>query len=316
MSVKSNAANVVGQESAASPAGRDPERDRLIRWFAPLDRVVVAFSGGVDSSVVLAAAARSGGDVLAVTADSPSVARWQLDLARQIAADLQVPHRVIATDEVQRPEYAANDSRRCFHCKQTLYQTIDQFCRQLACQHAVVVSGTNRDDLGDYRPGIEAGRRSGVRTPLAELGLGKQAVRRLARSFGLSNADLPASPCLSSRIAYGVAVTVERLQRIERAEDFLRSMGLGDLRVRLHDGELARVEVPAERIEWLANVQQRTAVTEKLLSLGFRYVTLDLQGLRSGSMNRQLVSIGQPASLGRSVAGTPPSQARGSRGAK
>jgi uncharacterized protein len=255
--------------------------------------------------VVLAAAGRSGTEVLAVTADSPSVARWQLELAGRIAADLRIPHRVIATDEVQRPEYAANDARRCFHCKSTLYQTIDQFCRQLARDHAVVVSGTNRDDLGDYRPGIEAGRRSGVRTPLAELGLGKEAVRRIARSFGLDNADLPASPCLASRIAYGVSVTVERLRRIEQAEDFLRSRGLSDLRVRLHDSELARIEVPTQRIGWLADDRQRTAVTEKLLSLGFRYVTLDLQGLRSGSMNRQLVSIAQPASPDRPDALTP-----------
>jgi uncharacterized protein len=256
----------------------------------------------------LAAAGRSGTDVTAVTADSPSVARWQLELAARIAGDLQIPHRVIATDEVQRPEYAANDARRCFHCKTTLYQTIDQFCRRLACGRAVVVSGTNRDDLGDYRPGIDAGRRSGVRTPLADLGLGKQAVRRIARSFGLGNADLPASPCLASRIAYGVSVTVERLRQIEQAEDFLRSMGLDDLRVRLHEGELARVEVPAERIEWLVDHRQRIAVTEKLLSLGFRYVTLDLQGLRSGSMNQDLVSIGQPASRDRPGASTPPTE--------
>ncbi len=302
MSVNSSAANAAGELAASSSASRDPDSDRLVRWFAAFDRVVVAFSGGVDSSVVLAAAGRSGAEVLALTADSPSVARWQLDLARRIAADLRVDHRVIATDEVQRSEYAVNDSRRCFHCKSTLYQTIDRFCRQLACEHAVVVSGTNRDDLGDYRPGIEAGRRSGVRTPLADLGLGKEAVRRIARSFGLDNADLPASPCLASRIAYGVSVTLERLRRIEQAEDFLRSMGLGDLRVRLHDGELARVEVPGERIGWLADDRQRTAVSETLLALGFRYVTLDLQGLRSGSMNRQLVSIGQPASRDRSEA--------------
>lgn len=308
MTAEANAAPDGDRPRSLAASGGNIDAARLVEWFVPFDRVIVAFSGGVDSSVVLAAALRGcDGDVLAVTAHSPSVAQWQLELARRVAGDLGAEHEIVRTDEVDSPDYSANDARRCFHCKTTLYQTIDRCCRRAAANSgaangaaangdAVVVSGTNQDDLGDYRPGIEAGRRSGVRTPLADLGLGKTAVRQIAEIFGLENADLPASPCLSSRIAYGVRVTVERLQRIERAEDCLRAMGLADLRVRLHEGELARIEVPVDRIEWLACENRRGVLTEQLLSLGFRYVTLDLQGLRSGSMNRQLVPIGRPGS--------------------
>lgn len=148
---------------------------------------------------------------------------------------------------MDRPEYAANDSQRCFHCKTSLYAALASVCESMDDSDRILVSGTNADDLGDYRPGIHAGRLASVRTPLADLGMNKSAVRAVAREFGLRNADLPASPCLSSRIAYGVRVTPERLARIERAEDFLRARGFDILRVRLHEGELARVEVPPAR---------------------------------------------------------------------
>jgi uncharacterized protein len=263
----------------------------LIDWFAGLDSVVVAFSGGVDSSVVLAAAKSSGAArVLAVTARSPSVPRWQLELARSIAEHVDVQHRILDTDETTRPEYVANQRDRCFHCKTTLYAAIAALCQQYG-PDATVCSGTNRDDLGDYRPGIAAGTRAGVRTPLAELGLGKQDVRAIARQFSLPNAELPASPCLASRIAYGVEVTPERLRRVELAEQFLRSLDIGDLRVRLHEGELARIEVPPEQLHRLATPSLRQRLSEQLTELGFRYVTLDLQGLCSGSMNRQVVPL-------------------------
>jgi len=300
--------------------------------------VVVAFSGGVDSSVVLAAAMRnrsaatashavaSAGSassgagfseterqVLAVTARSPSVAEWQQEWAVRIASQLDAAHLFLETDEVSRESYAANDSQRCFHCKATLYETIDVFLQSLpgrldehhvwrdsgsdrgprrSSGRPVVVSGTNADDLGDHRPGIQAGRRAGIETPLADLGIGKQQVREIAAAFGLQNADLAASPCLASRIAYGVRVTADRLARVERAEQLLRSMGLLDVRVRLHADDLARIEVPAESIAMLAEPSTRARITAELARWGFQHVTLDLGGRSSGSMNRALVTIG------------------------
>ena len=268
--------------------------DALVRWFNDHRRVVVAFSGGVDSSVVLAAALRSDAEfVLAVTARSPSLAGWQLEIAKSVADQLGADHEIVDTDEINLPAYTANDTRRCFHCKSTLYGSLHQLIQAFngVTQYNTIVSGTNADDLGDYRPGIAAGREAGVRTPLADLGIGKAVVREIAREFGLANSDLPASPCLASRIAYGIEVTPERLDRIERAESFLRSHGLVDLRVRLHEGELARIEVSANDIARLAEGDVRNLITESFRKLGFRYVTLDLQGLSSGSMNRPIVSL-------------------------
>lgn len=285
---------------------------RLVQWFRGRDRVLVAFSGGVDSSVVLAASLRGCPDeTIAVTARSPSVAEWQLQLAIRIAQQLNARHQIIETNEVDLPAYAANDGQRCFHCKSTLYAAVARHCLS---QHslsqrndtATVVSGTNLDDLGDYRPGIEAGSRAGVATPLADLGIGKAMVREIANLWQLENAELPASPCLASRIAYGVTVTPERLRRIEQAEDHLRCMGLSEMRVRLHDGELARIEVPVEQMGTLIDPATRQALTEQLRAFGFRYVTLDLQGFSSGSMNRQLVTLDQLASEHSSPRSVPP----------
>lgn len=270
----------------------------MIRWFDGHQQVAVAFSGGVDSSVVLAAAVTNKAvDVTALTADSPSVARWQVDLARQIAGTLGVRHRTVSTDETTRTQYIVNDSKRCYHCKHTLYETLDAYVgRQVVRgqQASTIVSGTNADDLGDYRPGIAAGDEAGIRKPLAELGLDKSAVRRIAAEFGLPNADLPASPCLASRIAYGVPVTVARLARIEAAEDELRAMGFETVRVRLHEGDLARVEVPLDVVERLLDTSTRERLCKQLIDIGFRFVTVDLQGFQSGSLNRQLVTLQAP----------------------
>jgi uncharacterized protein len=285
----------------SAPVAFSQELRIVVDWF---DReaehgVAVAFSGGVDSSVVLAAAFRSRArPVLALTARSPSVAGWQLDWADKVAKQIGAEHVLVDTNEVDLPHYSVNDSRRCYFCKHTLYQHLDRWLRKQGHNHTVVVSGTNADDLGDYRPGIQAGREAAVRTPLAELGYGKSLVRKLAAELGLANADLPASPCLASRIAYGVAVTPERLRRIEQAEATLWELGLGDLRVRLHEGELARIEVLPDQLMSLVSSPSRRQVVEKLLDLGFRYVTVDLQGFSSGSMNRTLVSIGTEAHPG------------------
>ncbi len=266
------------------------DAERLIARVACLRQVVVAFSGGVDSSVVAAAAVRANLDsLIAVTAQSPSVATWQLDLARRIAKEIGIEHQVISTDEADRPEYIRNDGRRCFYCKQTLYEKLAAVAATSADQ--VICSGTNADDLGDYRPGIEAGSIAGVQTPLADLNLGKSSVRAIARHFGLSNSDLPASPCLASRIAYGVAVTGERLHRVDLAEAWLRKQGFTDCRVRVHEHELARVEVPVAELHRLTSGPLLGQLSDVLQAFGFRRVTVDPQGLRSGNLNQMLVNL-------------------------
>ena len=270
-----------------------PEQDaqQLVSTLSSLGRVVVAFSGGVDSSVVAAAAYRAIPELaVAVTAQSPSVARWQIEWSQRIAAEIGIQHHVLATTEGDRREYRRNDQQRCFFCKETLYESLDRFCSRFA--NVTIVSGTNADDLGDHRPGIEAGRRAGVVTPLADLGLSKARVRDLAKHFGLSNCDLPASPCLASRIAYGTEVTAERLSRIEQAEHWLRLQGLSELRVRLHQDELARIEVPKDQIGFLVQLDSDGKMTRVFQDLGFKFVTIDLEGFRSGSMNRVLVRLG------------------------
>ncbi|MCM2372403.1 ATP-dependent sacrificial sulfur transferase LarE [Aporhodopirellula aestuarii] len=267
--------------------------ERLISHLHGLGNVVIAFSGGVDSSVVAAAAfeaiRRHGGhNCVAVTARSPSLASWQADLAFRVASEIGIEHRFVATDEIERPGYVRNHSDRCFYCKQTLYEFLQPIATE---RNAVILSGTNADDLGDHRPGIRAGQIASVQTPLADLGITKPMVREIAASLGLSNFDLPASPCLSSRIAYNVEVTPERLARIDAAEAWLRSHGIEDLRVRLHHGDLARIEVTPQNFSRIIELQTHESLSEKLVAMGFTNVTLDLRGLRSGSLNEGLVTL-------------------------
>ncbi|TWU18231.1 ATP-dependent sacrificial sulfur transferase LarE [Allorhodopirellula heiligendammensis] len=265
---------------------------RLIDAVASLGNVVVAFSGGVDSSVVAAAAVhaaqRGQSNCIAVTAQSPSLASWQAELALRVSSEMGIEHEFVATDEIDREGYVRNRSDRCFYCKQTLYEFLQPIAKQ---RDAVIVSGTNADDLGDHRPGLIAGRQANVHTPLADLGFTKGAVREIAEWFGLSNADLPASPCLSSRIAYDVEVTRERLARIDAAESWLRERGIGDLRVRLLAGELACIEVIADQMRNVVDLQHNASLAAAFTAMGFRNVTLDLRGLRSGSMNESLVTL-------------------------
>ncbi len=245
---------------------------------------LIAFSGGVDSGVVAAAAHRAIGDrAVAVTAVSPSLSQTLRVSAERVAHEIGIRHEWLCTEEVADPSYIANDLQRCYHCKTHLYQGLKELRRRYP--NAVIASGTNSDDLKDYRPGIQAGREADVKTPLADLGVNKAAVRQLAHYYRLSIAEQPASPCLSSRIAHGVAVTPERLRRIDEAEQWLRARGFVVVRVRLHAGEMARVEVGSEQLPELV-ASHRAELIKEFRRLGFQAVTVDLEGFRSGSLHQ------------------------------
>jgi uncharacterized protein len=245
---------------------------------------IVAYSGGLDSAFVLAIAANELGErVLALTAVSPSLPAREREDASRIARDLGARHELVNSDEIHNPNYAANPTDRCFHCKSELYTITER--RRAELGFACVMNGTNVDDLGDHRPGLVAASDAAVRSPLVEAGLRKQEVRALARELGLSFWDKPAAACLSSRIPYGTAVTVERLSQIERLEDALHGLGLQQLRVRHHD-EVARIEVAS------AEMQRAFSLREEIVragrEAGYAFVTLDLAGYRSGSLNHRL----------------------------
>ena len=272
-------------------SGRVSGNSRSIqRWIVNCGKVIVAFSGGVDSAVVAAAAHRAVGiNALAVTSQSASVPRWQAEAATKTAAEIGIRHMVVATDEVARPEYRQNTANRCFFCKETLYATLRQVAQREGI--ATILSGTNADDLGDHRPGLLAGHQAEVLTPLADLGFRKDVVRGIAKLWGLSVWDLPAGPCLASRIAYGVEVTPQRLRMIEMAEWWLRGRGFEELRVRLHAGGLARIEVPLDRIAELTVDHFAGEIVSEFKRIGFTNITLDLAGLRSGNLNG-LIQLG------------------------
>jgi uncharacterized protein len=257
--------------------------DALHAWFAPLGDVVVAYSGGTDSTLVAAVSARAlGSRSVAVTAVSPSLAPGELEQARSVAERLGIRHRTVRTRETARPEYLANGVDRCYHCKTELYDVLGGIAREAG--GATVVSGANVDDLGDFRPGLRAAEEHGVRHPLVEVGLSKADVREAARALGVPTWDKPASACLSSRIAFGVRITVEELSKVGRAERVLKDLGFAQCRVRVH-GDLVRIEVQQADLSRMAEPGVRDRVVRTILGLGYRYVTLDLEGFRSGSMN-------------------------------
>ncbi len=251
---------------------------------------IVAFSGGVDSALLLKIAVLSLGHdhVLAVTGRSPSVPSAELANVERLAAEIGAAHEFIDTTEFEDPNYVSNPSNRCYFCKADLYAKLTRLARERG--YAAVLSGTNADDLGDFRPGLRAGQEQNVHAPLAEAGITKAELRQIGVALDLSIADKPASPCLSSRIPYGEVVTVEKLQRIDAAETFLRELGFRECRVRHHD-RLARIEVLPEQIARFADPSFRARVDARLRELGFQYVALDLRGFRSGSLNEVLTGV-------------------------
>jgi uncharacterized protein len=262
--------------------------ERLIEQIRGYGSCAVAFSAGVDSTVVAKAARLALGDrAVAVTGASSSLASGELDEARRLAEFIGIRHEVLATDEFADLNYLRNNADRCYFCKSELYSKIEPLARRLG--FAVVANGANLDDTGDYRPGMTAAAERSIRSPLVECSFGKNEVRAIAADWQLPVWDKPAMPCLSSRIAYGEEVTPERLAMIDAAERFLRSAGFRELRVRYHKGDLARIEVPADAVPRLAAEPFRTDVVSELKRLGFKYLTLDLEGFRSGSQNLVLI---------------------------
>jgi uncharacterized protein len=263
------------------------KRDRLLDLLRGYGSCAVAFSGGLDSTVLAKAAQIALGDrAVAVTGTSASLAAGELDESIALARQIGIRHEVIQTDELAIPEYQKNAGDRCYFCKAELFLKVEQIAARLGV--ACVCDGSNRDDQGEHRPGMQAARQRQVRSPLAECGLSKPELRELAAAWGISTWDKPATPCLSSRIAYGEQVTPERLAMIDRAEQFLRERGFQPLRVRYHKNDMARIEVALDALPRLADPELRRALVEHLKSLGFKYVTLDLEGFRSGSMNAVL----------------------------
>lgn len=261
--------------------------NQLVREIAKNRSVVVAFSGGVDSAVVAAAAQRAlPGYAIAITGIGGAVPETDLLSARSVAAAIGIPHREISTQEILNPDYVRNDGRRCYFCKSTLYSTLRAWAD--ANGYERLMSGANQDDLGDYRPGLQAAAEFSVIAPLVNLGITKTQVRELAAFFQLEVADKPASPCLASRIAYGQTVTPERLRNIESAERFLGSLGFRDVRVRLHADDLVRLELSLDDLQLACSPDKREAINAHLQQLGFKFVTLDLMGRQTGSLNRAL----------------------------
>ncbi|MEL6855203.1 MAG: ATP-dependent sacrificial sulfur transferase LarE [Cyanobacteria bacterium J06607_13] len=258
--------------------------------FQEMDRALIAYSGGIDSTLVAKVAWDVLGDrALAVTANSPSLMPEDFEDAKTQAAQMGIAHRVVETHEMENEDYTSNPVNRCYFCKSELHDTLRPLANELG--YGYVVDGLNADDLQDYRPGIQAAKERGVRSPLAEVGITKLEVREISKQLGLPWWDKPSQPCLSSRFPYGELITTEKLHRVGRAERHLRDLGYRNLRVR-SDGETARIELMPEEIVDFVSTVNLPALVEVFQGFGFTYVTLDLEGYRSGKLNRGLEKIG------------------------
>ena len=259
----------------------DQKYSALRAMLGGFESTITAFSGGVDSSLVAYLAHQALGErALAVTSASESLSRDDLALTRQLAGQWCMPHRIIRTRETENPAYLANPVNRCYFCKTTLYTDLTVLAGEECFE--TILNGTNMDDLGDHRPGLRAAEEAGVRTPLSECGMSKADIRRLATHLGLPNAHKPQAACLSSRVPYGLTISIPMLNQIEKAEAVLIRLGLTQLRVR-HHGDVARIEVPTEAFQQV--IENREELIRELRALGYRFVTLDLEGFRSGSLN-------------------------------
>lgn len=272
------------------------KRNSLETHLKDLQSVVVAFSGGVDSALVLAMALETLGkeNTLAVTAQSESLAERELQAAKKLAQSLEAEHLILPTHEMDSPLYRANPVNRCYHCKSELYSRLSAIAGERNIAH--IVNGINQDDLGDHRPGIVAAKEFGVVSPLAQAGFDKNDIRELSRQIGLSNWEKPAMPCLSSRIPYGEPVSPEKLSMIEQAEDLLLALGFTELRVR-HHGDMARIELPKSDMPRILQGSVSATIQERFKQIGFKYVTLDLEGFRSGRLNEGIIEIKEETCL-------------------
>ena len=261
--------------------------DALKTLLQEYGKVAIAFSGGVDSTFLLKASVDTLGanNALACIGISASLSQHQLAQARDMAKHIGVELSEIPLDELDDPNYQVNKADRCFHCKSCQFRTIQEYAKERGFEHTLC--GTNYDDKDDYRPGNIAVKALGIGTPLMDAELTKPEIRQLSKKLKLPTADVPASPCLASRVAYGETITEEKLNQVERAEDILRSLGFVEFRVR-HHGNIARIEVPAADIEKIVSASTRRKIVESLKGLGFQYISLDLQGFRSGSLNEVL----------------------------